>query len=353
MKYLKSPKKHRARGTAHFHTLKNPTHEQLADIEEFVKVHPDATFFQSPRFFTSCQSTPLLEPSYFVAYDDSGHLVGILLAFRQVQYRFFPLNFLSSRYIIWGGPLVANNDTLVYRGLYKEYTQNASPAIYTQVRNLSDHSHNVDWMMQMGYTYEAHLDIVVDLKKSEDQLWKEVHTKRRNEIRRAIQEGTSFEIRSDEEALKNCYGILEEVYHRAKLPLPSKHHFQALLENSSGSEGLKLFVANYEGKIIGCMLCLAYGTTLFDYYAGAYREYYNKYPNDLVPWEVFRWGKQNGFTRFAFGGAGKPNVPYGVRDYKKKFGGEFVNYGRFEKIHYPGLFKLILPAFKLWKMLKK
>lgn len=101
------------------------------------------------------------------------------------------------------------------------------------------------------------------------------------------------------------------------------------------------------------MFCLAHKNTLFDYYAGAYRDYYNKHPNDLLPWEVLKWGKQNGFTRFVFGGAGKPNVPYGVRDYKKKFGGEFVNYGRFEKIHCPGLFKLIIPAFNLWKKLKK
>ena len=36
-----------------------------------------------------------------------------------------------------------------------------------------------------------------------------------------------------------------------------------------------------------------------------------------------------------FGGAGKPDKPYGVRDYKLKFGGQLVNWGRFEKVHKP------------------
>ena len=94
------------------------------------------------------------------------------------------------------------------------------------------------------------------------------------------------------------------------------------------------------------MLALVYQKTIYDYYAGAYKEYYKKYPNDLIPWEVFIYGKKNGFTFFDFGGAGQPNVPYGVREYKKKFGGELINFGRFEKIHKPMSCKLIKLALE-------
>ena len=89
-----------------------------------------------------------------------------------------------------------------------------------------------------------------------------------------------------------------------------------------------MFTALNEGKIIGCMLALVYKSTIYDFYAGSYAEYYSKYPNDLIPWEVFLWGKCEGYTCFDFGGAGKPNVPYGVREYKKKFGGDLVEHGR-------------------------
>ena len=75
------------------------------------------------------------------------------------------------------------------------------------------------------------------------------------------------------------------------------------------------------------MLALVYKNAIYDFYAGAYPEYYNKYLNDLIPWETFLWVKQNRYTLFDFGGAGKPNKPYSVRDYKIKFCGQWVNLG--------------------------
>lgn len=325
----------------------------MAAIELFVKTHPNVAYFQSVLFFKACRASAGLTPYFHIAYNEHHVIVGIMLSFRQIQYGIFPLSFLSSRTIIWGGPLVKDGDLSVYRGLYEIYLPQKPFSIYTQVRNLFDQSKFRGVMQQFGFEYEDHLTILVDLEKTEEQLWQQIHSKRRNEIRRAIKEGTVVEVHKDEETLKNCYFILKEVYQRAKLPLPALNHFTALLHSGHEREGLVIFVARFENKIIGCMLCLAYGTTLFDYYAGAYSEYYHKYPNDLIPWEVFKWGKQNGFLQFDFGGAGKPNVPYGVREYKKKFGGETVSYGRFEKIHFPIFFKLALLAFRWWKLLKK
>ena len=100
------------------------------------------------------------------------------------------------------------------------------------------------------------------------------------------------------------------------------------------------------------MLALVYKNTIYDYYAGSLIEHYNKYPNDLIPWEVFKWGKNNGFTKFDFGGAGKPNIPYGVREYKKKFGGYFVNYGRYNKVHKKISYSLAKFMFWVWQKIK-
>jgi lipid II:glycine glycyltransferase (peptidoglycan interpeptide bridge formation enzyme) len=37
-------------------------------------------------------------------------------------------------------------------------------------------------------------------------------------------------------------------------------------------------------------------------------------------------------------GAGKPDIPYGVRDFKMAFGGQLVEHGRFLCIHKPLLY---------------
>ena len=81
-------------------------------------------------------------------------------------------------------------------------------------------------------------------------------------------------------------------------------------------------------------------------------EYYKKYPNDLLPWEIFLWGIKNKYSTFDFGGAGKPDIPYGVRDYKKKFGGEIVEYGRYLNVHSPSLMRLGRLGLKIWKKIK-
>ena len=53
------------------------------------------------------------------------------------------------------------------------------------------------------------------------------------------------------------------------------------------------------------------------------------------------------YTIFDFGGAGKPNEEYGVRDFKKKYGGKLVNFGRYEKVHSPKKLKVSKQVFKL------
>jgi serine/alanine adding enzyme len=182
-------------------------------------------------------------------------------------------------------------------------------------------------------------------------LWQEVYSKRRNEIRRAIKEGTTFRPDDSAESLSACYGILKKVYARARHPLPAKDYFLNLHRHLEARGQIRIFTARHSGKIVGCMICIAYEKTLYDLYAGSYPEYYSVYPNDLIPWEVFKWGRENGYTRFDFGGAGKPGIPYGVRDYKKKFGGEMINTGRLEARHRPLLYTFASTALKTYKRL--
>jgi lipid II:glycine glycyltransferase (peptidoglycan interpeptide bridge formation enzyme) len=200
--------------------------------------------------------------------------------------------------------------------------------------------------------YDEHLNILVNIGQSEEALWKDVHTKRRNEIRRAYKEGTSFRELVTETGVGETYRILEDVYGKAKLPLHDRSMFSAAFETLRPKGMIRFFGAINQNKLIGVIVVLCYKDRIYDWYAGSYREYYDKYPNDLLPWEVFLWGKKNGYKVFDFGGAGKPAKPYGVRDYKKKYGGELVCFGRYEKIHKPLLMQMGKLGFKLWQGLR-
>jgi lipid II:glycine glycyltransferase (peptidoglycan interpeptide bridge formation enzyme) len=298
------------------------------------------------------QNTKKYEPVFLAVVNGKKEITGVLLAVIQKEYSGVLGNF-TARSIIHGGPLIKDDDPDVLDFILTEYNEIIrKKAIYSQFRNFRDWGDSKEIFVKNGFEYEDHLNILIDLTKTEEQLWKEVYSKRRNEVRRATKEGACFSIEHTEDSLKKCYEILQEVYSRAKLPIPDYNFFYNLYRMGSNSK-LLIFCAYYESEIIGCMLALSYRDTMYDFYAGSMVRYYKKYPNDLIPWEVFKWGKENGYKVFDFGGAGKPGVPYGVRDYKKKFGGEFVNYGRYEKVHQPMMFKLAKVGFKLWQKIKK
>lgn len=331
-----------------FSTLTHLTPELDRELSAFLATCAGFHYFQSPRFFQVCGSSRKLTPYYCIARHQST-LVGVLLYYKQAQLTIPLVALLSGRTVIWGGPVVRNNDPEIIDGLLHFYRKSSPATIYTQVRNLTDPSASKEIFARHGFLYDDHLTIIIELTRPETELWRDVSTKRRNQIRRARKEGCVVEQQHSLAALRASYSILQEVYQRARLPLPDFSHFESLHRQADARSGLRLFTVSWQGKLIGCMLCLAHGNWLFDYYAGAHSAHYKKYPNDLLPWWVLMWAKENGFTGFDFGGAGKPNLPYGVRDYKKQFGGKLVSYGRYERARFPRLFSLISRAFRLWQ----
>jgi len=319
---------------------------------DFVYNHPNGNIFQTPEMYEVYQQTKNYEPVFLAILNEQEEILAILLAVIQKEYS-GSLGYFSARSIIWGGPLIKDDNPDTLDAILKVYNKIIKKkAVYSQFRNFWDWGDSKEIFIENGFEYEEHLNILIDLNKSEEELWKDVYSKRKNEIRRAKKEGTTFSVKIFMNDLHECYSILKAVYKRAKLPIPNLRFFENFFKNTDKSVRLKLFCAEYENKIIGCMLALVYKNTIYDFYAGAHYEYYKKYPNDLIPWEVFLWGKENGYKLFDFGGAGKSEVPYGVRDYKKKFGGRPVNYGRFEKIHKPLLYKFAKAGFKVWQKVK-
>ena len=326
---------------------------ELEEWSDFVLNHPKGSVFQTPYMGKVYRESVNFTPFFIAVLSDKGEVLAILLAVIQKEYKGVLGNF-TARAIIMGGPLVKEDDKKVLFFLMNQYNkQICKKAIFTQIRNQFDQEKFKEIFSSQGYIYEEHLNIILDISKTEEVLWKEVYTKRRNEIKRALKEDVSFEVFNSVGALNISYDILNEVYSRAKLPLPNFSHFIKLFEHSNKNEGLRIGAAIYDGKIIGCMLFLVYKKTIYDYYAGSYAAFYKKFPNHLIPWEVFKWGKENGYTVFDFGGAGKPDVPYGVREYKKKFGGAFVNYGRFINVHKKITYKFAKIGFSLWQKIKK
>ncbi|MGE5431595.1 MAG: lipid II:glycine glycyltransferase FemX [Syntrophomonadaceae bacterium] len=322
-----------------------------AKWNEFVLRHPQGTIFHSYEMFLAYKSLRYHD-LIFICITSKSEILALLIAQIQ-QVRRGLTGYFSCRSIILSGPLIEDDNPDLLEILLETYDRIIPrKVIYTQVRNHYESSPYKDIYQKHGYKFEDHLNIIINLTLPEEKLWKNVHPKRKNEIRRAQKENLKFSAESSPAILKESYNIISRVYQNAGLPLLPFSYFTGLMESLNNNHKFILYSVKYNGMIIGCMFALAFKNTIYDFYSGALSSYYSKYPNDLLPWDVFLWAKENGYKIFDFGGAGKPEIPYGVREYKKKFGGDIVNYGRFIKVH--GLFRFAFGklALKIYKEIK-
>jgi lipid II:glycine glycyltransferase (peptidoglycan interpeptide bridge formation enzyme) len=318
----------------------------------FVINHPNGNIFQSTYMYMVYKKTKNYQPIFLCVLDNQNNIFGLMVSVLQREFSNFIGNF-TARSVIEGGPLIRDDNKKILDIILNEYNKLIGKrAIYTQFRNIWDWKNKKSIFETNGFIYQDHLDIINDLSISEDAILNEMHAKRRYGIRRAKNEGLSFKVSKDLQDLNECYNILKEVYTHAKLPIADFSLFKNLFEMTENNCGLKLFCATYNNEIIGCMLALVYKDIIYDYYAGAYKEYYSKYPNDFIPFEVFKWGIKKGYRLFDFGGAGKPGVPYGVRKYKEQFGGKLINFGRYEKVHNHTFMIIGKIGLKVYKLIK-
>ncbi len=318
----------------------------------FVFDHPNGNIFHTYEMYElylkEANYTPVL-----VAYlSDFGDIEGLIVGEILKERRGF-IGVLTARAIIFGGPLVLENNKEVFDRLLVEFnTLTDSKVVFSQFRNLWDISVFKENFQKRNYKYEDHLDILFNLKSGTEQLWTEMSSTRKKQINRGLKRGVNIEIKEslNQEELISCYKILKEVYEDVKLPFPKLEFFENASTVFREKKYLKSALAYFENEIIGFRFFLCYNGLIYDWYAGSKKAHYEKYPNDILPWAIIKWGSENDYHTFDFGGAGKPGVHYGVRDYKLKFGGQLVSFGRFEKISKPYIY---YPAFWSLKLIRK
>ena len=321
-------------------------------LTTFCDNHSKANIFQTPEMYEVFKSTKNYEPVYLAVEDENEEIVGSLLAVIQKEHSGI-IGKLSSRAIIWGGPLIKDDDLEILDLMLKEFNKiTKRKAIYTQFRNMWQNTEKEKQIfIKHGFNYEDHLDIIHDLS-SKDNIWNSMKSNARNKIRHSFKANLNFMEIHDETMIEKLYEILKSVYNNAKLPLVDIDLFLNAYKIMNKKKMIKFFLAVKDTEVIGTRIVFTYKKTIYDWYAGSDYKYYKYNPNDFLPWKVMEWGHNNGFKTFDFGGAGKPNIPYGVRDYKLKFGGELVNWGRFEKVHQPLLMKVGKIGFELYKRIK-
>jgi serine/alanine adding enzyme len=318
------------------------------DWNKFVQSHPEGNIFQATSFFDLNKQTKNYEPQVIVVQANNS-ISGILLYVIQKEHAGI-LGLFTARSIIVGGPLIINNSQDVLNILLKAYIQqNKRKVIFSQIRNLNNFNWGEEVFFRYGFKLEPHLNILVDLNGNTIE---NLHKSKKRNYTKSLNKGVSIITDVSTTEYEEAVKLIKSTYKRIKLPLVDSSIFLEAFKILYPKSMFKVFIAKFENEIIATRFVLLYNKKIYDWYAGDKPGFSNKYPNDFLIYEIFVWGIKNGYEQFDFGGAGKPDKEYGVREHKLRFGGKLIEPGRYEKIHKPVYYFIGKLGLQIYKLVK-
>lgn len=308
----------------------------LSKWRSLIKVSLFSSPFQTPEFWQFYNSVKGFFADVF-AIEREGLYTSLVVVTLQREKGI--KSFFSRRGIIYGGPLILNNndDNLLYliRGLVSYYKKKL---IYLEVRNLFNYTLFRETYLENGFSYTPWLNF--HCSTSDELLMKKrIHNSRLRQIKKAQKHGVSWEVANTSDEIKTFYQILKNLYsNKIKKPLPPEDFFLEAFKK----EIFKYLLVYYGNKIIGGIMCAVLNSkSIYEIYiCGLNEKYHDQYPSVMATWAAMEYANQNKILYFDFMGAGRPNESYGVREFKDKFGGELIEYGRYIRINNRTLYKI-------------
>ena len=306
------------------------------DWQELLAESPYSNAFQTEEMYNFLSSLDCLRSFLSCVRNTDGKLVGLAVGYIQAEKGI--KKYFSRRAIIQGGLLLAKDIAEgELKTLLEDIKHKTSSAIYVEIRNNADYSEYKEIFQKYGFEYRPHLNCLIDCSDA-DQALKNMNESRRRQVRIASEGGYEVKVADTKEEIDEFYKLLSNHYKtKVKKPIFPKEFFEQIVSQKVG----EIMLIKINGKVVSGMLQLCHGNTVYDYYVfGLDTQYPNNYPSVLVYWETIKRASAHGYTTFDTMGAGTPDVPYGVRDFKLRFGSRLVEHGRFLSINKPLLYKL-------------
>ena len=349
--------------------------------QALVEQSPYATWFQTDEAYRFYQSVDGMQAFAYGVVEAKGErleakgeengetdtpsLKGVIVGYVTKE-RNAIKQFFTRRAIIYGGPLLAEDISnealnallsavksmpysLIACGVPEKSTDfwgALSPhrpnwriaPIYIECRNFYDYSRWKPVFEANGFAYKKHLNFHINTT-SLDLAQSNIGKHRWKYIRLSMRDGAKIVENPTIEQVRVFYTILQDLYQtKVKTPLWSWEFFEQLY----CVQHAKYILVELDGQIVGGTACVCLsGKAVYEWYACGL----DNCRDDIRPLSVAIWGEmqyaaENGYPLFDFMGAGKPDEPYGVRDFKAEFGGELVEHGRFLCIRKPLLYKI-------------
>lgn len=290
--------------------------------DRFVHRHPKGDLFQTPEMYDVYKRTGNIQPCLVGVCHDH-RLAGIALG--EISNEFFNL-FGLTRKTIYNCEPIYNGNPEVLDILLKNIKKKAK-GLFVQIRPasvLDEKEKNI--YENNSFHFDDHLDAMIPLS-DEKTIWKNFAKDKRKGIRKATEvHNIKVVEETTQDTLDIFYSLTSELFKRKRHSLKPIEYFRNLLNECQNN--FRIFTAYSGDTPVATQLVYTFKKKLTAFYTATPEEHRHKSPGDLLIWEVIKYGLENNYEEFDFGGAGNPNRDYGPREYKKRFGPDFNNVGR-------------------------
>jgi len=321
-----------------------------ATWDQFVLNHDDGNAFHTSAIVKLNAGLDYLRPIVLIAFGEDDEIIGGVVGVASTEKPGL-LSFLSTRAIQHGGVLLPEDERReeTLRALIVAYDREARRgALFGEVWLFSPLRDDHVWARQ-GYSWSPHLNFLIDLENGAEALWSGFSSSRRKNIRRSGRAGVVVENATTWEEIHELQNLIQSTYRRLGVPVYPESFFRSVFDKLIPQGFVRCFLARHEERIIGGRIVLLYKDVVYDWYAGSLSDAKGFYPDEAIVWNILQWGVENGFKLFNFGGAGHPDIEYGPREFKRRFGGELVNHGRLRRIYAPIRTFLIDRGFPVYR----
>lgn len=296
----------------------------MTDWEKVVKQYPEVNFLQSPYY---AKVNEILGNKVITEdFEGKGYAQMVVRNAKRGRYLEIPC-----------GPLMNWNNKSTVKAVFARITEIAKDkkCVFVRVRpQLVKNAKNMQIFTELGLKIApmhlaAEHTVVINLKKTEDELLADMRRQTRYEVRRADKQGIQVEKSRSEAIFGEFHKIQAKTAERQGFVPPN---LKTLLAEREGfGDNIDMYVSKTaDGAPIAYGMIIRAGKE-GDYYEAASTELNRKLPGAYaLLWQAMRDLKSEGYERFNLWGIappGQPNHRYaGVTTFKTGFGGEVVEY---------------------------
>lgn len=187
---------------------------------------------------------------------------------------------------------------------------------------------------------------MLDLKKSEDELLKNMKSKWRYNIRLAEKKGVTVEEKTSEEGFREFADLYFQTTGRQKYAGHNREYHKIVFEALKDSQS-HILIAYYNGEPLSAYHLFHFNDTLYYPYGGSSDKYREVMASNIIMWEAIRLGKKLGAKEFDMWGSLGPDYDRsaggwaGFTRFKEGFGTEFVQFvGSYDVVLNPVLYRV-------------